>query len=69
MSVPACASAAATQKADMGSARSSRHDLTHLVAHGKNWRPVEYADGEEQRELEGRLADVANDSAFAALKI
>ena len=41
----------------------------HLVAHGKNWRPVEYADEEEQKGLEGRIADVANDSAFATLKI
>ncbi|ETW75052.1 hypothetical protein HETIRDRAFT_482815 [Heterobasidion irregulare TC 32-1] len=47
----------------------SRHDLMHLVAHGKNWRPVEYADGEEQKGLEGRIADVANDSAFATPKI
>ncbi|KAA1478691.1 carbon-nitrogen hydrolase [Dentipellis sp. KUC8613] len=39
----------------------SRHDLMHLVAHGKNWRPVEYGDEEEQAELESRLADVKNE--------
>ncbi|KAA1478694.1 carbon-nitrogen hydrolase [Dentipellis sp. KUC8613] len=38
----------------------SRHDLMHLVAHGKNWRPVEYGDEEEQTELDARIADVKN---------
>ncbi|TFY81337.1 hypothetical protein EWM64_g2675 [Hericium alpestre] len=38
----------------------SRHDLFHLVAHGKNWGPVKYEDPEEAAELEAVTADIKN---------
>lgn len=39
---------------------SSRHDLLHVEAHGKNWRAATYEDEEERAENEGWIADIRN---------
>jgi len=38
----------------------SRHDLLHVVGHGKNWRAATYGDETEQAEDDARIADVKN---------
>lgn len=39
---------------------SSRHDLLHVVAHGKNWRAATYEDEAEQAANDAGIADVKN---------
>jgi hypothetical protein len=39
---------------------SSRHDLLHVEAHGKNWRAATYADEGEAAENEAWIGDVKN---------